>query len=174
MEYTFAPESGAQNALKIGLVERGSWSQKIKKQQDVFSFPVKLLHARACTSHGISSHPFSHSLLRAACPPQSRRRSRTPVCTKRVAEGRLTFTHIRRPPPKQPTPGKSGCVCFINKEHSNPRALWGELRPGARRPCLQSGRADYSHSICITSCRPAKHVILAAMCLLRRSPLTPC
>jgi hypothetical protein len=36
-EYTRAAGSGAQNALKIGLVERRSWSQKIKKQQDVQS-----------------------------------------------------------------------------------------------------------------------------------------
>ena len=56
----------------------------------------------------------------------------------------------------------------------NPWALWGELRPGAQRPCLQRGRANHSHSICMTSSRPAKRVILAVMWLLRRSPFTPC
>ena len=43
LEYTCAPGPGAQNALKIGLVERRSWSQKIKKRKNVhFSYKEKL------------------------------------------------------------------------------------------------------------------------------------
>jgi hypothetical protein len=60
--YTCAAGSGAQNALKIGLVERRSWSQKIKKRENVhlsYKTEWEVIRTSKCFSASCSSDRFS-------------------------------------------------------------------------------------------------------------------